>query len=161
MGVAVDGRSVSLFRVRSLHVPVVGLCVIALGSAGLQAQAASQDPAPVAATPATAESTPPAEIDATKLGVSFDRVRMELSHSPPSRTTGLRIEETIEVVGKAPKPFLWNPETVKLTSNAVPFGAPTQKDIMKLIVPKEFQSYPLDLNALMQWLMEHLNKKAE
>ena len=48
-----------------------------------------------------------------------------------------------------------------LTSAAVPFGAPTQKDIMKLIVPKEFQNYPFDMNALMQWLMEHLNKKAE
>jgi hypothetical protein len=32
---------------------------------------------------------------------------------------------------------------------------------MKLIVPKEFQNYPFDLNALMQWLAEHLSKKTE
>jgi hypothetical protein len=32
---------------------------------------------------------------------------------------------------------------------------------MKLIVPKEFQNYPFDMNALMQWLLEHLNKKSE
>ena len=64
-------------------------------------------------------------------------------------------------ISKAPSALLWNPKTVNLTSAAVPFGAPTQKDIMKLIVPKEFQNYPFDLNALMQWLSEHLNKKTE
>jgi hypothetical protein len=106
------------------------------------------------------ESTPP-QIDPTKLGISFDRVRMQLSHPDPNKSNGLKIQETIEVVGKAPMPLLWNPNTVNLKSAAVPFGAPTQKDIMKLITPKEFQNYPFDLNALTQWLMEHMNKKTE
>jgi hypothetical protein len=79
----------------------------------------------------------------------------------PSKTGGLKIQETIEVVGKAPKLDLWNPKTAYLTSASVPFGAPTQKDIQKLIVPKEFQNYPFDLNALMQWLASHLDKKAD
>src|SRR5712691_13160942 len=117
------------------------------------------DVASVCAQTQTPASDPP--IDPAKLGVSFERVRMQLALPAPSKTTGLKIEETIEVVGKAPRIELWNPKAANLTSAAVPFGAPTQKDIMKLIVPKEFQNYPFDLNALMQWLMEHLNKKSE
>ena len=104
---------------------------------------------------------PPVEIDPTKLGISFERVQMELSHPAPPKDKKLKIQETIEVVGKAPPILLWNPKTVNLTSAAVPYGPPTQKDILKLIVPKEFQNYPMDLNALTQWLMEHLNKKTE
>lgn len=100
-------------------------------------------------------------IDPTKLGVSFERVRMQLSQPVPEKGKGLKIQETIDVVGKAPPILLWDPKTVNLKSAAVPFGAPTQKDIMKLIVPKEFQNYPMDLNALMQWLTEHIGKKSE
>jgi hypothetical protein len=132
------------------RIPQLVLCAALLGGAVLHAQSA--DPP----APATV-------IDPTKLGISFDRVRMELSHAAPEQAKRLRIQETIEVVAKAPPILLWDPKTVKanLTSAAVPYGAPTQKDIMKLIVPKEFQTYPFDLNALMQWLSEHLNKKSE
>ena len=128
------------------------VCVAALSGAAVHAQAQPQ---------AQTETPPPAAapaIDPAKLGISFDRVRIQLVQEPPSKSNGLKIQETIEVVAKAPPRLLWDPKTVNLTSAAVPFGAPTQKDIMKLIVPKEFQNYPMDLNALMQWLMEHLNK---
>jgi hypothetical protein len=128
------------------------VCAAAINSAGLHAQAQTTTTTPPADAPA---------IDPTKLGISFDRVRMQLTQPAPSKSEGLKIHETIEVVGKAPAILLWNPKTVNLTSAAVPFGAPTQKDIMKLIVPKEFQNYPFDLNALLQWLTDHLNKNAE
>jgi hypothetical protein len=130
------------------------VCIAALNCVALHAQAQTQT------EPKTQTPTPP-PIDPTKLGVSFDRVRMQLTQEAPSQSNGLKIQESIEVVAKAPPQLLWDPKTVNLTSSAVPFGAPTQKDIMKLIVPKEFQTYPFDLNALMQWLMEHLNKKTE
>jgi hypothetical protein len=140
-----DGRVIRVF-----------LCVAALNVAGVCAQTPAQT-----STSNPSPAPDPSAIDPTKLGVSFDRVRMQLAQPAPSKTAGLKIQETIEVVGKAPKLFLWDPKTVNLTSQAVPFGAPTQKDIMKLIVPKEFQTYPFDLNALMQWLAQHLNKKSE
>ena len=142
-------------------------CVLLLNAGNLCAQTGASAPASAstvaagsssAADPSAGDPTP---IDPTKLGISFDRVRIKLAEPAPSKTKGLKIQETIEVVGVAPKLQIWDPKTVNLTSQAVPFGAPTQKDIMKLIVPKEFQTYPFDLNALMQWLMEHLNKKAE
>ena len=125
-------------------------CAIALAPVGVYAQALEG----TAQAPSTA-------IDPTKLGVSFDRVRMELTQPAPPKNGGLKIQETINVVAKAPPVLLWDPKTANLTSAAVPYGAPTQKDIMKLIVPKEFQNYPFDMNALMQWLMDHLNKKSE
>jgi len=126
-------------------------CAIALAPVGVHAQAPE----------GTQAQAPPSAIDPTKLGVSFDRVRMELTQPAPPKNGGLKIQETINVVAKAPPVLLWNPKTANLTSAAVPYGAPTQKDIMKLIVPKEFQNYPFDMNALMQWLMDHLNKKSE
>ena len=128
-------------------------CAVALTTVGAHAQAPE----------GTQAQAPPPAIDPTKLGVSFDRVRMELTQPAPPKNGGLKIQETINVVAKAPPILLWDPKTVKaeLTSAAVPYGAPTQKDIMKLSVPKEFQNYPFDMNALMQWLMEHLNKKSE
>jgi hypothetical protein len=132
-----------------VHGRVMGVLVCAAVLNVASARAQTETPTP-----------DPPTIDPTKLGVSFDRVRMQLTLPAPTRTAGLKIQETIEVVGKAPKPLIWNPQTVNLTSAAVPFGAPTQKDIQKLIVPKEFQTYPFDLNALMQWLMEHVNKKS-
>jgi hypothetical protein len=142
---------------RVLHILNCFVCAAALSTA-LQAQSQSQVQAPTETAAQTPPSTP---IDASKLGISFDRVRMQLTQTSSSTSKGLKIQETIEVVGKAPTPLFWNPKTVNLTSAAVPFGGPTQKDIMKLIVPKEFQNYPFDLNALMQWLAEHLNKKSE
>jgi hypothetical protein len=131
------------------------LCVAVLASPGLHAQA------PDGKQPPPQTQTPPAEgIDPTKLGISFERVRFELTQPVATKDKRLKIQETIEVTGKAPPILFWDPKTVKatLTSQAVPYGAPTQKDIMKLIVPKEFQNYPFDMNALMQWLMDHLNK---
>ena len=127
------------------HIVQCVVLSVALTPVGLHAQA----------------QAPPVEIDPNKLGISFERVQMELSHPAPPKNKQLKIQETIEVVGKAPPIQLWNPKTVNLTSAAVPYGPPTQKDILKLIVPKEFQNYPMDLNALTQWLMEHLNKKTE
>lgn len=124
---------------------------VALSAAGVHAQA-----------PEGTQNSAPA-IDPTKLGVSFDHIRIELMQPAPPKGKTLKIQETINVVGKSPPVLFWDPRTVKanLTSAAVPYGAPTQKDIMKLIVPKEFQNYPIDMIALTQWLMEHLNKKSE
>jgi len=142
-----------LQRVASVSGVVALLAMLELTSIGVHAQVPDT-------TQSTAAAPQPA-IDPTKLGVSFDRLRMELTQPAPSKDKGLKIQETINVVAKAPPILLWDPKTVDLTSAAVPYGAPTQKDIQKLIVPKEFQNYPFDMNALVQWLMDHLNKKSE
>ena len=114
------------------------------------AQASAPDPP---AAEATREA--PAPVDPAKLGVSLERIRIQLAAKPATKSSGLKIQETIEVVGVAPKIELWNPDTAKLATGPVPWGAPTHRDFIDLVTPKEFKTYPMDMNALLQWLMQH------
>ena len=115
------------------------------------------DPAPTSAP--SVEPSPPPQIDPEKLPVSIGRIRLQLKTAEGSKFSGLKIQETIEVVGVAPKIEFWNPETAKLVFGPVPYGAPTHKEFLDLHTPQEFKRYPLDINALMQWLLEHLAEK--
>ena len=126
--------------------------IFATPTACAYAQASAPDPTPAAA----AQEAPTPVVDPAKLGVSLERIRIQLA-VPATKTSGLKIQETIEVVGVAPKIELWNPETAKLATGPVPWGAPTHRDFIDLVTPKEFKTYPMDLNALVQWLMQHLN----
>ena len=130
--------------------------IFATPTACAYAQASSPDPPPAEAT----QEAPAPVVDPAKLGVSLDRIRIQLA-VPATKTSGLKIQETIEVVGVAPKIELWNPETAKLATGPVPWGAPTHRDFIDLVTPKEFKTYPMDLNALVQWLMQHLADKTD
>lgn len=132
------------------------LCVMLYAST-VFAQNGTPDPAPVA-TPSP-ESQPAAPVDPEKLPVSIERIRLQLSHAPATKMFVIKIQETVEVVGKAPPIQFWTPENAKLVFGPVPYGAPTHKDFIDFHTPEEFKRYPMDLNALMLWLMEQLNKK--
>lgn len=123
--------------------------------------AGAQTPAAKPADTATAVADTPSEapVDPTTSGVSLRRIRLELAIKPETKTSGLKIQEAIQVVGVAPKIQLWDPETAKLATGPVPWGAPTHKDFIDLNTPQEFKNYPMDLNALMMWLMQHLGDK--
>ena len=90
---------------------------------------------------------------------------MELAATPPATSSGgMRLNATVEVVGKAPPIELWDPaKTKEVLKGPAPFGPPTQKDFLELTTPQEFKRYPFDLNALMKWLTEKLEaeKKPE
>lgn len=139
----------------------LALCVLALHATSASAQTALADPtaAVPSATPAATPEAKEVKIDPTKLPVSLERIRLELAMKPETKTPGLKIQETIEVVGVAPKIQFWNPETAKLATGPVPWGAPTHRDFIDLVTPKEFKNYPMDMNALVQWLLEHLAEK--
>jgi hypothetical protein len=128
--------------------------IFAIPTACAYAQASPPD-----APPAEATQQAPPPVDPAKLGVSLERIRIQLAVKPAAKSSGLKIQETIEVVGVAPKIELWNPETAKLATGPVPWGAPTHRDFIDLVTPKEFKTYPMDLNALAQWLMQHLAEK--
>lgn len=136
-------------------VAAIALCMLfPAASRGL-----AQTGSPAANPPA--DPKPETAIDPAKLPVSLDRIRLELADKPATKTSGLKIQETIEVVAPAPKAeqFLWDPETAKLATGPVPYGAPTHKDFINLVTPQEFKNYPMDLNALIQWLLQHLAEK--
>jgi hypothetical protein len=130
------------------------LYVLAFLAASVSAQTTLVDPP---TDPKPAPTT--ADIDPAKLPVSLERIRLQLAEKPATKTSGLKIQETIEVVGVAPKMDLWNPETAKLATGPVPWGAPTHKDFIDLVTPQEFKNYPMDINALVQWLLQHLADK--
>jgi hypothetical protein len=133
---------------------------VALGFAALLPLTASaQDPpaAPVSKDPPASQAAP--TVDPAKLPVDLGRIRLQLAHKPPAKGSGLRIQEIVEVVAIAPPIQLWNPETAKLATGPVPWGAPTHREFIDLHTPQEFKRYPMDINALMQWLMEKLGDK--
>jgi len=134
----------------------LALCVLTLQGTAASAQTASAVAPP--ATPAATPEVTEVKIDPAKLPVSLERIRLELAMKPETKA-GLKIQETIEVVGVAPKIQFWNPETAKLATGPVPWGAPTHRDFIDLVTPKEFKNYPMDINALVQWLLEHLAEK--
>ena len=122
-----------------MYAIAVALCVLMLGSSSAFAQ------------------TP--QIDPEKLPVDIGRIRLQLA-DPSPRKPALKIQQVIEVVGVAPPIELWNPaETKNLSRGPAPWGPPTQKDILDLVTPQEFKTYPMDLNALMQWLAEKLKQE--
>jgi hypothetical protein len=131
--------------------------IFATPTACAYAQASAPDPPPAEAT----QEAPAPVVDPAKLGVSLERIRIQLATKPAAKSSGLKIQETIEVVGVAPKIELWNPATAKLATGPVPWGAPTHRDFIDLVTPKEFKSYPMDMNALVQWLMQHLADKTD
>src|SRR4051812_22731221 len=91
----------------------------ALGSAPLRAQATDGPQPP----PQTQTPSPAPGIDPTSLGFSCARARLQRTHPAPPKNGGLKIQETIQVVGVAPPVLFWDPNTVKatLTSQAVPY----------------------------------------
>jgi hypothetical protein len=134
------------------------LVFLAVPTASAFAQSSSSSgPETAPADTASPATEPP--IDPAKLPVSLGRIRLQLAEKPATKTSGLKIQQTIEVVGVAPKIELWNPETAKLATGPVPWGAPTHKDFIDLVTPQEFKNYPMDLNALVQWLLQHLADK--
>lgn len=139
----------------------MALCVLVIHGSTLVAQNGSSTPAVTGQTlPSDSASPvdPPAPADAG-LPVSLKRIRLQLSDAPPTKRFNLKIEETVQVVGVAPPMQLWSPERAKLAFGPVPYGAPTHKDFINLHTPEEFRNYPMDLNALLQWLMEQFHKK--
>jgi hypothetical protein len=134
-----------------MYAIAMALCVL-LSVSSAFAQSSPQPPAPAAPEAAT-------PVDGEKLPVSLGRIRLQLTQGPETRSSGLKIQAIVEVVGKAPPIVLWDPNIVKLTVGPTPFGAPTQKDILDLTAP--FKRYPMDINALMQWLAEKLGDKSE
>ena len=89
--------------------------------------------------------------------MSLDRIRKKLAVLPATREGGLKLEEYIEVYGRAPKLELFT--TFDARFGPVPWGAPTHQDFLDEMTPQEFRTPAFDLNALMDWLAKRFNKK--
>jgi hypothetical protein len=106
------------------------------------------------AMPALAQST----VDVSRLPVDLGRIQRGLRDSAVrEEREGLNLRYTVEVYGQAPPIELFGPEA-NLGSGPVPYGAPTHREMIEHVTPKEFRAPVADFSALIRWLAERSKK---
>ena len=102
-------------------------------------------------------------IDATRLGVSLDRIRRELRQSETRETTtpsGLKLDIRIDVFGQAP-PLDFVPDDFSLTFGPVPHSAPTHREHIEFVTPKEFRAPAVPIYGLAVWAAQKLAERSK
>ena len=119
--------------------------------------------------PAAAQDSQPAQgpddVDATKMGVSIERIQkgLRIAESAEQRSTsGLRLSFQVQVYGKAPKIDVL--KDVDLFNGQVPGSPPTHKEVIEFLTPAIYRQPALPISALMGWAaqaMMNRSKKAD
>jgi hypothetical protein len=134
------------------------------------AAAAQQTPAPGASTHkpleqgvnGTKEADEPVRpVDASKLGVSLDRIRRELRQAEieEQQSDGpLNFRFTVEVYGTAPRIDLL--EDFPLTG-PVPYGGPTHREVVEFLTPQAYRMPVVPFSALGVWAAKALWNKSK
>jgi hypothetical protein len=94
---------------------------------------------------------PPARepgVDVSKLPLDLDRLQRKLRQSAIREDAPLRF--TVDVFGQAPPIVLVTPED-NLRFGPAPYGAPTHRDMIDIVTPKEFSSPIMDFGSLIRW----------
>jgi hypothetical protein len=101
-------------------------------------------------------------IDASKMGVSLDRIRRQLA--PESTETfkadGLKLNIRVDVFGQAP-PIDFIPEDFSLTFGPVPQSAPTHRQHIEYVTPREFRSPAVPIYGLAVWAAQKLTDRSK
>ncbi len=97
-------------------------------------------------------------LDVSRLPLNLQRLERELRVSTSrEERDGLNIRYIVEVFGQAPPLIVFTKED-NLVHGPVPYGAPTHKEILEHITPKEYRAPAADIGALMRWLAERAKK---
>jgi hypothetical protein len=97
-------------------------------------------------------------IDVSRLPLDLARIQRELRQSGNREEhEGLNLRYFIGVYGQAPPIVVFGPED-NLIHGPVPYGAPTHKDMMEHVTPKEYRAPVADIGALARWLAERSRK---
>jgi hypothetical protein len=106
------------------------------------------------AAPALAQES----IDVSRLPIDLDRIQRGIRESAVrEEREGLNLRYRVQIYGDAPPLVLFGPEA-NLTSGPVPYGAPTHREMVEQMTPKEFRAPTADLGALIRWLAEKTRK---
>jgi len=104
--------------------------------------------------PAAAQET----LDVSKLPLDLERIHKVLKQGTVrEERDGLNLRYTVEVFGQAPPLELFTPGE-SLTTGPVPDSAPTHRDMIEHVTPREYRAPPADLSALFRWLAERARK---
>jgi hypothetical protein len=101
-------------------------------------------------------------IDVSKMGVSLDRIRRELT--PASRETvsanGLKLNVRVDVFGQAPPIELFSKD-FSLTYGPVPHSAPTHREHIEFVTPQEFRAPAVPIYGLAIWAAQKLAERSK
>ena len=105
-----------------------------------------------AAAEAQTRSAP--SVDVSQLPIDLDRVQRKLQQSSVrEEREGLNLRYIIEVFGQAPALVVFTKED-NLVNGPVPHGAPTHREMIEHVTPKEYRAPAADIGALIRWLAE-------
>ena len=106
------------------------------------------------AVAAEAQTPPAPTFDVSRLPVDLDRVQRKLQQtSVREEREGLNLRYIIEVFGQAPPLVVFTPED-NLVNGPVPHGAPTHREMIEHVTPREYRAPPADISALIRWLRD-------
>jgi hypothetical protein len=125
-----------------------------------------------AVTPAWAQDTPTEpekppvdkpQIDATKLGVSLERIQKGLRVAEAReqrKDDGLRLEFNVQVFGVAPRIDVI-PEDEDLVFGQVPGTAPSHPQLLEFVTPQIYRSPTMPASAFAVWAAKWLADKSK
>lgn len=97
-------------------------------------------------------------VDVSRLPLNLDRIQRGLRQSAiREERQGLNIRYVVDVYGQAPPLVIFRSED-NLVYGPVPYGAPTHKEILELVTPREYRAPAADFSALLRWLAERGKK---
>jgi len=97
-------------------------------------------------------------VDVSRLPINLERIHRQLRQSSErEERQGLNIRYIIDVYGQAPPIVLIDP-TFDLVHGAVPNSAPTHKEMIEHVTPREYRAPAADFSALLRWLAERSKK---
>ena len=93
-------------------------------------------------------------LDVSRLPLNLDRIQRELRQSAiREEREGLNLRYVVDVYGQAPPLVLIGPDD-DLVYGPVPQGAPTHREMIEQVTPKEYRAPAADFSALLRWLAE-------
>ncbi len=93
-------------------------------------------------------------LDVSRLPLNLNRIQRALHQSAiREERHGLNLRYVVEVYGQAPPIVFFGPET-NLAYGPVPYGAPTHREMIEHVTPKEYRAPAAHFSELHHWLRD-------
>ena len=135
-----------------------------LAAAVVPAHAQAPVPAEDASAPAVSTaSSSPAQVDASRLGISMSRIQRGLRLSEAreeSTSTPLRLEYKVQVYGVAPRIDIINDFDISPDA-PIPYGAPTHAEFLQHWTPQAYRAPMVPFSSIAWWAIGELTKRSQ
>jgi hypothetical protein len=98
------------------------------------------------------------QVDVSQLPVNLARIHRQLRQATVrEERDGLNLRYIVDVYGQAPRIELFTKQD-NLEYGAVPYGAPTHRDMLNIMTPQEHRAPAANFNNLFNWLSGRAKK---